>query len=450
MNSDFVFWNDINKPKRYEEVIPDRKLGRVVLRLYDRIKNNTLNSFFKHADLEAIYWEVNPTKERKTREITQYAIEQLKHYFISYDADRQEYHLRDYAYEFGKMVYTLLEAQFNPSQVEKLCKILKENLEKHIESATFKDWYLYIFQPNYSDLRRQLDLLDEKIDLLVRDLGLQRLDDEDVLKMLRSVSDRLERLLIEYRQLEAAYKDTRFIHTQLIKYQNQALEMDVPNVEYAISFLSNLRRLLDAIRVRLNRIQPKIQQLFGVFQQANFRARTDQFIRYLFESSTLRTNKVVLPAHISPFICRIHKLQFWYFDVNRNVFPEPPQPRTPRLVDEVARKQAFQKAGEPARRQDEAHTWLERFHADLENNGTLSLSDYFDRIYRKDPQQFDIVLRFSYLVLRRYSNHVDWQLKVKPPTRQHSYPNLLLWNIHIYRKNSDSPLTLPPKPSSPN
>lgn len=450
MEPEFIFWDDINKPKRYEEVLPDRKLGLVILRLYDRIRNKTLSTYFKHSDLENIYWEVNPTRERKTREITQYAIEQLKHYFISYDTDRQEYHLRDYAYEFGSMVYKLLEAQFKPSQVERLCKLLLDELKKHINSDTFSDWYSYIFGANHSDLRRQLDLLDEKINVLVRDLGLQRLDDEDVLQMLRSVSERLDRLLLEHRQLDIAYRDTRYIRARLTNYQDQASNEDAPDIEHALIFFADLRRLLDAIRVRLSRIQPKIQQLFGVFQQASFRARTDQFIRYLFENSVVPTNKVVLPAHVPPFICRIHKLQLWYFDVNRTVFPEPPQPRPQRVVDEVAREKAFQEAAEPARRQDEAHTWLERFHAELEKNGSLALSDYFDRVYQQMPHRFDIVLRFSYLVLRRYSDHNDWLLAVKSPSSQFSRLNLLLWNIHISRKNFDLPSTPPPKPSSPS
>ncbi len=449
MEPEFVFWDDINKPKRYEEVIPDRRLGKVILRLYDRIKNNTLSQFFKHAELEAIYWEVNPTRERKTREVTQDAIERLKHYFIAYDSDRQEYHLRDYAYKFGEMVYTLLEAQFEPTQVERLCKTLLKDLETHIADGTFINWYEYIFKSNHSDLRRQLDLLDEKINILIRDLGLQRLD-EEVLQMLRSVSGRLDRLLVEYKQLDSAYRDTRFIRTHLTNYQLQAPDEEVLEIEYALTFFADLRRLLDAIRIRLYRIQPKIQQLFGVFQQANFRARTDQFIRYLFEYSKVSNNNLVLPANVSPFVRRIHKLQLWYFEVNRSLFPEPPQPRARWIVDQVAREKAFQEATEPARQQDEAQTWVNRFHAELKKNGNLSLSDYFPRVYRNEPQRFDITLRFAYLILRQYSNHADWRLDIEPPVRQLSYPNLLIWNIHIYRKNSDSPSTLLPKPSSLN
>ena len=426
MKPKFVFWDDINKPNRYGEVIPNQRLGRVILRLYERIKNNTLSQFFSHAELEAVYWEVNPTKERKTREATQDAIERLKRYFLSYDSNRQEYHLRDYAYKFGEMVYTLLEDQFNPTQVERLCKILSENLEKHITNGTFEDWHNYIFKANHSDLRRQLDLLDGKINDLVKELGLQRVDDEEVLQMLRSVSERLERLMFEYKQLDVAYRDTRFIRTLLTDYQFQAPDVEAPIIEYALTFFADLHRLLDTIRVRLYRIRPKIQQLFGVFQQANFRARTDQFIRYLFERSEVVKDNIMLPTAVPSFVWRIHKLQLWYFDVNRGLFPEPPQPRARRVVDQIAREKAFQEAAEPARRQDEAQTWLDLFSAELEEKGSLWFSDYFPRVYRNEPQRFDVTLRFAYLILRYYGNHIDWKLDIEPPIRQHSYPNLLI------------------------
>ena len=446
---DFVFWDEINKPNRYDEVIPDRKLGMVVLGLYDRIKNNTIGKFFKHADIEAIYWAINPVKERKPHEHAQNDIEWLKHYFLSYDSVSQEYHLRDYAYEFGDLVYILLEARFKPTQVEQLCTTLLKSLNANIGDKTFKNWYTDIFEVNHSKLRRQLDLLDDKISTLVKDLGLQRLDDEEVLEMLRSVSERLDQLIFEYGQLNAAYRDTRFIRNLLTDYQFDASD-DLPEVEHAITFFVELRRLLDAIRERLDRIQPKIQQLFGVFQQANFRARTEQFIRFLLENSMINNSKVVLPGQISPFIWRIHKLQLWYFDVNRELFPTPPQPRIRRIVDETARQEAFQVAAEPARRQDEAQMWLDQFHAELEESGVLALSDYLPRVFNNDPQQFDVTLRFCYLVLRQYSGHNDWQLDVQLPSQQTFYPNLILWNMHISRKNSDLPSTTTPKTSLPS
>jgi hypothetical protein len=294
MEPEFVFWDEINKPNRYSEVIPDRKLGMVILGLYDRVKNNTLDTFFKHADIEHIYWEVNPVKERKPHEQAQNDIEWLRHYFLSYDSARQEYHLRDYAHKFGDLVYTLLEARFKPTQVEQLCTTLLKSLKANITDKTFKSWYADIFEVNHSKLRRQLDLLDEKISVLVKDLGLQRLDDEEILQMLRSVSERLNQLIFEYGQLNAAYRDTRFIRDLLTDYRFDAPDEDLSELERAITFFIELRRLLDAIRERLDRIQPKVQQLFGVFQQANFRARTEQFIRYMLNNSAVINNKVVL------------------------------------------------------------------------------------------------------------------------------------------------------------
>ncbi|QMW03210.1 hypothetical protein [Spirosoma foliorum] len=450
MEPKFVFWDEINKPNRYDEVIPDRKLGMVVLGLYDRIKNNTLGTFFKHTDIEAIYWEINPVKERKPHEHAQNDIEWLKHYFLSYDSVNQEYHLRDFAHKFGNLVYTLLEGRFKPTQVEQLCTTLLKSLKTSIVDKTFKSWYTDIFEVNHSKLRRQLDLLDEKISELVKDLGLQRLDDEEVLQMLRSVSERLDQLIFEYGQLNAAYRDTRFIRGLLTDYQFEAPDEDLPELERAITFFVELRRLLDAIRERLDRIQPKIQQLFGVFQQANFRARTEQFIRYMLDNSVVTNNKVVLPTQISSFTWRIHKPQIWYFDVNRELFPAPPQPRIRRMIDETARQEAFQVATESARRQDKAQMWLDQFHAELEKRGALALSDYFPRVFNNDPQRFDIALRFCYLVLRQYSGHTDWQLDIQPPSQQLSYPDLLLWNMQVYRKNSDLPSTMTPNISSPS
>ena len=154
MKPKFIFWDDIKKPSRYNEIIPDRKLGMIILALYDRIKNNSLGKFFKHSDIEDIYWEVNLTIDRKQREHARNAIEGLKHYFLTYDSIRDDYHLRNYAYEFGNMVYTLLEARFNPTQVEELCETLRESLHKHIAEGTFKRWHRDIFEVNHSALRR--------------------------------------------------------------------------------------------------------------------------------------------------------------------------------------------------------------------------------------------------------------------------------------------------------
>ena len=218
--------------------------------------------------------------------------------------------------------------------------------------------------------------------------------------MLRSVSSRLDQILTEYNQLRSAYRETRFIRSALVDYQSQVPDNDAPLLESSILFFTELRHFLDAISERLHRIQPKIQQLFGVFQQANFKARTERFIRYLLVDSRLINNKVDLPTLIPSLNWRIDKTQLWFFDVNRNLFPTPAQPRTVRVVNELTRQHAFWQAAEPARQQDEAQIWLDQFHTELEIQGDIRLSDYFHRVFNQDWERFDVALRFAYLLIR--------------------------------------------------
>jgi hypothetical protein len=202
-----------------------------------------------------------------------------------------------------------------------------------------------------------------------------------------------------------------------------------------------LRKLLNTISERLSRIQPKVQQLFGVFNRANFTAKTERFIRHLLLESTLVNNRVTLPRGIPFFIYQIRSPILKFFDPSRSPFPRPIQPRPIRNIDNQHRDEAFWQASTMARQQDEAYEWLTHFSSELEIKGELMLSDYFSRIFQDDWARFELVIRFAYLVLQEYSNHPDWQLAIEMPQHFSSYANLQIWTMQIYRKSSVSSQT---------
>jgi len=432
--SRFIFWEEILNLGRYEEIIPSRELGLLILRLYDLTeKKKTLSEYFKHSDIEDIYWEVNNTPERRQKEDARNDIEKLKKYFLTYSVLQNEYHLRDHAIVFGKMVYDLLEARFNPTLVEQICRTLRHDLQIKIKDNSFKEWYNVVFNPNRSALQQQLDLLDNKIDKLISDLQNKKLEDTEVLTMLESVSEHLKRILEEYEQLRSAYSETKVIRSELLDFQKGVGDDDREILEEALTYFDLLRKQLNAISERLGRIQPKIQQLFGVFNQGNFGAKIDRFTNYLLSESSLVKNRLVLPPNIPSFNLQIKTSHLKYFDTSRSPFPRPIQPRTTQVYNTEDRDTAFLEATENVRRQNEALEWLDILDQDLEEKEEIILLDYFTKVFQNDWSRLEIALRFVYLVLQKYTNHSDWNITFHTPLKPSPHKHIQLWNVIISR-----------------
>jgi hypothetical protein len=341
--------------------------------------------------------------------------------------------LRDHAIVFGKMVYDLLEARFNPTLVEQICRTLRHDLQNKIKDNRFKEWYNVIFKPNRSALQQQLDLLDNKIDRLIIDLQNKKLEDTEVLTMLESVSEHLYRILEEYEQLRSAYSETKAIRSELIDFQINVGYDDVEILEETLTYFDLLRKQLNAISERLNRIQPKIQQLFGVFNQGNFGAKIDRFINFLLTESCLVKNRLLLPPSIPSLDLQIKTSYLRYFDLSRSPFPRTIQPRITQVYSTEDRSNAFLEETEKIRKQNEALEWLDVLEHDLEEKEEIILLDYFTKVFQNDWSRLEIALRFVHIVLHKYTNHSDWNITFRTPLKPSPHKNIQLWNVVISR-----------------
>lgn len=433
INFDFV--KEIKEPGVYQLLFPKKELGLAVMLLFEKIEDKTLpDGKFTEKDLHNAFAQISQPNERYPKEVYSGHIAELQEYFLDYNQDDQKYYFKDYAYRFYAYAKETLEGNFSPTQIEKICIHLTASLKQKDTLEDLKFWLKSEFKKYEPDLREQVDFLDRQIIESVNKLKNQtRKTDEKFIDILQEVEANLDKAQDQSRELAAAYSETKVIRSILENRQDVDSEADdlIAEVHFFIKYLNER---LNSIDRKLDRIQPKIRQLFAILNRPQFNSRIENFLHFLLKNSSVNNKKeTVLPASVVNPILHSETPNFTIVERERELFPAKPKKRKIYTVNQEKVKENTQKILKVLSQQDLIRKWEQHIAAEIELRGIVDLAETFFQIMEETNNgQIAVSAIFSSIQLAHKSEKLDFRMDKTKQTNL-KVDGVSLWKMKIQK-----------------
>jgi hypothetical protein len=446
----FHFLSEISKENSYRLLFPDPKAGMAIIWLYEKLENGHFpNKLFKEADIHDALKHVNATVGSQTnyhlKEQYNTIISELQEYFLRYDEEHQQYSFKEYAYTFCKHAKDTLKAFFDPTQIEKICFNLREKLSSVTTEAKLIDWFSLDFATFKSQLKNQLDYLDKQIDQSVADLRENRklnLHEGVIIETLRQIDDRFEVIRNQNKELRIAFREIdairKLLESYSAVYENDEIDKSVYD---AITFFQDMRHILSLIDKRLDRIQPRIKQLFSNLNKPLFNARVEKFLGYLinYSGDILIDGKkeFQLPGEIPSVLLHSQISNFTIVERKADLFPAKPRKRI--VINETPglKIKAFANTFKQVIQQDDVTKWMNIIQKDVADNNEADLSAYFFTIFneQKDENSLGLAISVIYRAMKFFEQQKQYVVIINTNILR-TQPGLktTLWEMLIKQK----------------
>lgn len=383
----FNFSEAIRRPETYRQLFPDELEGMVIIALYERLKAGLYqDDFFNEEDIHAQFasFQKGEEKEEKyyQKSRNKDRIKKLLRFFLSYDEEKRLYSFQEYAYAFCDLSKKTLKGALTPTEIEMICRDLKEDLNaaKEDDVALLK-WFDIKLDAYQTRLAQQTDFLHQQIDIAVRRLRKDALDREkEPLDLLKQVRDDLTDVQNKNQELRIAFEDTNKIVSLLIGIDTEN-ESVIGHIRNSQVFFSRIQGKLRSTDRRLDRIQPKIKQLFAILRQSEWTANTERFILFLLQRSEIQRSsnekKVTFPDGVGPFSFGAQRSRLLTFKREETLFPTPARPRKNYPVDEAFQYEGKKQLREEMNKINRVDGWINQLIAQLTKDGELDASRSF-------------------------------------------------------------------------
>lgn len=417
----FNFFKEINNENHYHLLFPKREVGLAIAWLYQQILDGFFpDSTFKETDIHDALDKMHPAAKkpdhRKQTDRFNIIVSDLQHYFIRYDEDKQAYFFKEYGIEFCKQAFDTLYGDFEPTRIEKICTDLKNALEACLTESDLKDWLDIKFSTFKPQLRHQIDYLERQIDKSVNEIRQSRIkkDDASILETLRGISERFDLIRKQNKELSAAFRELDYIK-QVLEQKSLSIEgKDLGDKVFAVQqFVQEMKKLLGMVDQRLDRIQPKVKQLFANLNKPLFNARIEKFLTYLLDHSpivTVKSRKLLrLPDHIPEWCMYKQKLRFTVVERKKDLFPSTAKRKRTYRENKDRKKKAYTKSKKRFQEQNKVDLWFNQIQHDLEQKQEISFTSYFFRAFHENDQNLELAINLAYRVVQEH-NQYGWQL----------------------------------------
>jgi hypothetical protein len=390
----FVFIEAIQRPETYRQLFPDKVEGLVIIVLYERLKAGYYeNGFFVEDEIHRLFVAFQKGKDnddkyyQKSRNKDR--IKKLLRFFLSYDEEKRLYSFQEYAYAFCALSEKTLKGALTPTEIEVICRNLKDELNaaREDDEALLK-WFSISLDAYQTRLAQQTDFLYQQIDLAVRQLRKDVLDQEkEPLVFLKQVREDLTDIQNKNQELRIAFEDTNKIVSLLISIdtENDAV---ISHIRSSQAFFNRIQGKLRSTDRRLDRIQPKIKQLFAILRQSEWTANTERFIVFLLQRSKVQGSgsekKEIFPNEVSPFLSSYQRVKLLNFQREETLFPTPARPRKSYPVDEAFQEESKKQIREEMNKINRIDAWINQLMAQLAKDGELDASWSFFEVMKMD------------------------------------------------------------------
>lgn len=444
----FDFLKEISKGSTYNLLFPDPRAGIAVIWLYERIENGSFadKTFTENDVHQALSFaaKINGSiTERNSWEFNNRLIADLQEYFLYYDETRQVYKLKEYANEFCRRARNTLKASFDPTVIEKICLALRERLEECIIRGKLEDWFDIHFRTFQPQLRQQIDFLDRQIDHSVVEMR-QNLSirDKNITLLLKEIDERFDLIRKQNNELRAGFSEMDQIRRKLESISIENEDDNLGSLIYgAITFFQEMKQTLSLVDSRLDRVQPKVKQLFSNLNKPLFNTRIEGFLGFLIGQSKIITPKrnvksvIILPAGIPTLKVYQDRMNLCIFERKKDLFPIKAARRFIAEQDEEARARVFSTFSKKLQQQDSISIWIDRIMNDLVPSGRLKFSNYFFLCIEKDGAiDIGLGIGLAHRCLKIFGQHPSYNLLITDELIVAKASNISLWEMIIEKK----------------
>ncbi|MDQ3099904.1 MAG: hypothetical protein M3R08_00835 [Bacteroidota bacterium] len=417
----FNFTEAVQRSDTFRQLFPDEVEGMVIISLYERLNARRYeNGYFSEEEIHRFFASFQgkdssdgsyyPKARNKER------IKRLLRFFLNYDEEKRLYSLQQYAYAFCDLSKNTLKGALTPTEIEVICRNLKEDLQAaRGDDKALLNWFDISLDAYQTRLAQQTDFLHQQIDVAVRQLRKDVLDqNREPLDLLKQVSDDLADIQNKNQELRIAFEDTNKIVSLLIGIdtENEAVIVHIRNSQ---AFFSRIQGKLRSTDRRLDRIQPKIKQLFAILRQTEWTANTERFIHFLLQRSEVQGSgnekKVLLPNGVSPFVFRGQRVRLLTFKREETLFPTPARPRKSYPVDEAFQEEARKQLREEIDKINRVAGWINQLMAQLAKDGQLDASRSFFEVMETD-QNFVLASQVLFGLMDRVYLSTEYEVRI--------------------------------------
>ena len=441
--SNFDFFSEITKDDNYQLLYPQREVGLAIVWLYQKgLEGAFPDMTFKESDIHEALEAVNPKARSKThRRPTEHynrVISSLQEYFLRYDDEKQVYRFKEYANEFCKHAFSTLKSNFDPTQIERICKNLTKELTEAKNPLQVKDWITISFENFKPNLRQQIDFIERQIDHSVLELRQNISDNENtkIVQVLKEIDTRFDDIRSQNKELRGAFREFDTIKRNLDEKSMSIDDKEIgDSIHSAHLFLQEMKKLLSIVDSRLDRIQPKVKQLFSNLNKPLFNTKVEKFLRFLLDNSTLKVEKnrkvLLLPPNI-PEIDSLRQLtKFSIVERKKDLFPARARKKLRYSENEESKLKAYQSSKNQFIKQDKIDIWLNRIDSDLQKEVRVHFSEYFFDILQRNNHDLNLAIELAYRVIRDRKSY-NWKLSISTENdRSNHVRNLELRNMSI-------------------
>ncbi|CAA0157432.1 hypothetical protein R5N98_03080 [Tenacibaculum maritimum] len=436
----FNFSDEISKENNYKLLYPDYEEGRVIIALYENLKSKKYeNNQFSEKEIHSLF-ELNRTasekKIRYPRTIYKDKIRRLLKFFLKYDEESQLYSFQEYAFSFCSISEVSLKGNFNPTEIEVICSDLKLSLQNVINNEKkLLQWFeVSLDTPKYK-LRQQTDFLFRQIDIAVDKIRKDALvKNTNPLKLLETVRQDLIDIQKKNKKLRLAFDETNRIEAILNKIETD--NIDITNhIELTLNFFYNIQVRLRNTDRRLDRIKPKINQLFINLNQSEYHAKVELFITLLLNHSEVEyvgsSKTIKFPENLSSYSYKTDTTKYPYLYRDKKLFPTARKARKRYPIDEKIQKKNREHLEGSINKLNKVELWIEQLSLQLQREGTLDVSLAFFQVLRKESN-FEIAAKTVYGIVQK--SHLNKNLSVeidKDDIVSHSESNNKIWRTII-------------------
>ncbi|TNE81399.1 MAG: hypothetical protein EP332_04570 [Bacteroidetes bacterium] len=407
---------ELQKEDTYQKLFLNRRMGLSIALLFQQFGSGT----FQESDIHDALVKMTANSKNMWNQYGK-AINLLQEFFIVYDQDSQRYSLTPYAQEYCKMASKQLRGRVDATRIEAICRALLEKLSDDMGESNLEEWFEVHLDAFKSELSDQVHFLDGQIKNSVDYLRQSSLINADnALLVLRGVNEGLTKVREQNKELRSAYRQLDTIREML---DTIAQHISRPELQDKIGdvneFFGRIRFVLRAIDQKLDRIQPKIRQLFANLNQPLLNARVEQFLRILLKVSTVENKELQLPPSVHQPKIRTQPVNFTVVERKTNWFPaKRKRVILPQIKPEAAervRQEHFQSIAN----QSKVDQQVALLRNKLRLNGSIVFEDEFFNLYDGQGNDLGSTVMVFYTLLQESNNDPKRKLEISPTLIKH-------------------------------
>ncbi len=432
-NIEFNFFTEISEGKTYNQLFPKREVGLAVIYLYENIISDDLyNRQFTEREIHQAFKDVfNHNLREQTEDYSQYIYE-LQEYFLDYNQEIQKYIFKDYAYKFCEHAKNTLKGAFNPTKIKTLCSDIIELLKTADDVQMWFENHFVSFKPK---LGEQIDFLEKQIAKSIAQIKKDTdFSEKSFIDILKSVEKSLDKARKQNRELRSAYEHTKKIRT-LIDQREDLSTIDL--VSDVNSFISYTNSRLNTIDKKLERIQPRIRQLFNTLNRPRFNSKIQKFTRYLLDKSELISAKqgkeIVFPNNLKSIQIYMDTPNFTILRKDVDLFPSKPRKINSYKENKEVVNKNKQKIKKRLFQQKKIIDWENYILSKIDLGQQVILSEIFFEIMIQE-NDIEIAMNVYFNVIRklRKNTKISIHLDNKLEENNH-FKNVTLWKTEVQK-----------------